>query len=126
MIEHSTGTDLKRAMEKLRADRVELDKLQNWPPLPDGILTWEKVCEAEPRLLDLLWEVRLFGRDGDAVRVEHCSNWAWTGRHGFRRRMAELVGFNAAHPQLRTKEAYDLAYVTLWDALPVCDCEECV
>jgi hypothetical protein len=86
---------------------------------------WEELVAVEPRLKDLLIE---------AQQAEHlflsdpnfCANdywYHWDG--GLRNRMKALVGFEAptAPPMLRTTQAYDVAYKTLYEALPPCrDC----
>jgi len=54
-----------------------------------------------------------------------CANRAWYGRGGFRAQLSRLVGWGARHdePWVGSREAYDLAYHTLYRILPDCDHE---
>ena len=86
-------------------------------------LTWQQLVTAEPRLGSLLLEIKAV-RD-DKTRPSFCANAHWYGYHGspgFKPRLYRLVGFGAlsAPGHLRTMDAYDLAYETLFEALPNC------
>lgn len=82
-------------------------------------LTWKEVVTAEPRLANLYADVCAVR---DVGGNSFCANAAWYGYrgYGFKERMFNLVGFYAANPDLRTMEAYDLAYDKLYRALPNC------
>ena len=66
-------------------------------------------------------------------RESCCANELWHGsldpetgewKKGFRQRLEELVGWKREpHPILGTREAYEVAYQTLYRALP--DCRNC-
>jgi hypothetical protein len=86
-------------------------------PLP----TWAELVEREPRLADLLDEIRTLPHDDP----HWCGVRAWFGPRyrgdGIKAHMVALVGWHAERddPVLRT----DLAYRVLYDALPPCnDC----
>jgi hypothetical protein len=85
-------------------------------------LTWARLVELEPRLAELLAEIRRV--KDDKRRSEFCANGAWYGTYdteGFKPRFASLVGFEAKGPaELKTMAAYDLAYEKLYQALPNC------
>ena len=49
-----------------------------------------------------------------------CANQMWHGRNGLKQELCRLVGFGAKNFQLRTSEAYDLAYCKIYNALPDC------
>ena len=85
--------------------------------------TWEELAALEPRLADLLAEIR---RERPGPRS--CANARWLGYGrwrgmGYKPRMARLVGWYAAgaDPRLRTPDADEAAYAARYDALPDCD-----
>ncbi len=84
-------------------------------------LTWKALVEREPELARLRREV-------ESVRDENgpsfCANKVWYIR--FKPRVRALTGRQARRndPVLRSNEAYDLAYNTLYRLLP--DCRNCV
>lgn len=55
-------------------------------------------------------------------RAEHfCANNVWYEH--FKPRLFPLVGWECRNPEIRTQEAWDLAYETIYEALPPCrDC----
>ena len=76
-------------------------------------MTWEKMVEIEPRLLDLYTEAK------SKRRVKgFCANRAWY--LGIKGRLCQLVGITARNPRLAGCESYDLAYRKIYDALPNC------
>lgn len=80
-------------------------------------LTWPRLVELEPALLDLFREAQAVD-GGDA---HFCANRGWYD--SYRPRLLALAGWEARQPALRTQEAYDLAYETIYAALPPCrDC----
>jgi hypothetical protein len=89
-------------------------------------LTWRDLTKAEPRLERLYADVRQI--KDDKSKPAFCANFVWYGYgkyrgHSLKERMYYLVGFMAANPELRTMDAYDIAYRKLYDALP--DCRNC-
>ena len=80
-------------------------------------LTWNKLIKSEPQLLALYKEAKAV--DG---RAEHfCANNVWYEH--FKPRLFPLVGWECRNPEIRTQEAWDLAYETIYEALPPCrDC----
>ena len=89
-------------------------------------LTWQDLCEIEPRLQDLLSEVKRIKDDKNEPYF--CANEFWYGYHGrpsIKAKMSALVGWTAPgqDPRLKTTQAYDVALQTLYNALPNCrDC----
>jgi hypothetical protein len=89
-------------------------------------LTWAGLVRLEPRLLDLLREARALRKE--QRRDPHfCANAAWYGYgrwrgHGLKPRLVRLVGWSAegGDPILATRAAYDVAYQTVYEALPAC------
>ena len=98
---------------------------------PTSRLTWGDLIAREPRLARLRREIRALHRQ--PLGENWCAGeawygygaWRWSGREGFKRRLSALVGTTAERPDpvLRSSKAYDLAYRTLYEALP--PCREC-
>lgn len=93
------------------------------PSVPTrGILrvTWARLTSLEPRLLVLLDEAR----QPDPGGRRFCANLRWYRL--LKPALVNMIGWDAWTSQaaeLKTREAYDLAYDTLYDALPPCrDC----
>jgi hypothetical protein len=82
-------------------------------------MTFEELCELEPGLLTLYRRAK--GVKDDRRKRSFCANAVWYGR--FKPVLCRLVGWEARNPTLRTSEAYDLAYDTIYAALP--DCRNC-
>jgi len=81
-------------------------------------LTWPQLVELEPALLDLYRAAQAVdGRD-----AHFCANRVWYD--SFKPRLLALAGWEARQPALKMQEAYDLAYETIYAALPPCrDCQ---
>lgn len=82
--------------------------------------TWQELVRREPRLLDLLREAQAY-----RPRPGFCANAIWYGygrRVGLRERLTRLVGWGRPDrdPVLSTSAAYDVAYETVYQALPDC------
>jgi hypothetical protein len=91
-------------------------------------LTWELLKRLEPRLAELYEKARSI--KDDHSRLAFCANWHWygLGEHwpgGLSAQVSRLVGWSAKHPdpRLHTSAAYDIAYHTIYNALP--DCRNC-
>lgn len=91
------------------------------------VLTWQKLVELEPRLQALLNEARS-AADG---KYCFCASDKWYGtdgpRSGLKHRVMQLVGFERKPPStlmpevlLQSHTAYDVAYQTIYGALPDC------
>jgi hypothetical protein len=89
-------------------------------------ISWKQLIALEPRLLELYREAKAT-RD-DKGKSSFCANHAWYGRRGhegFKHRMCELIGYSRKDdPVLGSKFAYDVAYHTIYNALP--DCRNCI
>src|SRR5262249_40882385 len=90
-------------------------------------LTFAELARLEPALNDLLAEAKAHRRKAGR---RFCANAAWYGYDdpelGLKHRMSLLVGWHAdrgADPRLRTPAAYEVAYETIYGALP--DCRRC-
>ncbi len=86
--------------------------------------TWDDLVAREPRLADL----RIAAERVRAVDTSFCANAVWYGyggHLGLKPRLVRLVGWGAQSrdPVLRSCDAYDLVYQTLYDLLP--DCRGC-
>jgi hypothetical protein len=82
-------------------------------------MTFAELASIEPQLATLLKEAR---------RVEpsdtFCANAVWYRQ--FKPRLLSLAGWEAENPILRSSEAYDVAYETIYEALPDCRHESSV
>jgi hypothetical protein len=74
-------------------------------------LTWGQIVKIEPRLDDLLQEIKAV----NDPRGRSCINLHWY--RSFKRPLCKLVGWTAKKPELRSMEAYDLVYDFLYEAL---------
>src|SRR5262245_12732284 len=89
-------------------------------------MNWKALVKTEPRLGKLLDDIE--AADSHLTR-SFCAVTAWHGsggRPGLKMRMYRLAGFGSANPELRTREAYELATQTLYGALPPCRGCACV
>jgi hypothetical protein len=85
-------------------------------------LPFAELPRLEPRLLELLAEAR--SHHANRKRV-FCANTVWYGYSGhwpgLKQRMSQLVGHLAqGDARLRMSQAYDVAYGTIYQALPDC------
>jgi hypothetical protein len=83
-------------------------------------LSFDEICELEPRVGELLREVQAVKDTGGE---SFCANDHWCLPGGFESRLCRLVGWRAAKPELRNSECYDIAYDHLYVLLP--SCREC-
>lgn len=89
------------------------------------------MAKQEPRLQRLLDRVDYIRAADKHFRPERfCANAQWYGyggveqqRDSLRSGVCELVGWDAALPELRSEDAYDVAYRYLSERLP--DCRNC-
>jgi hypothetical protein len=86
---------------------------------PD-VFPFRELCRREPRLAKLERDIQAVK---DTRGPSFCANDWWYLPGGFKSRLARLVGWGAEQPELRTTEAYDVAYDALYQLLP--DCREC-
>jgi hypothetical protein len=94
----------------------------NPPRKSERRLTFGALAKLEPRLRDLLAEARAHHRNRAA---DFCAVAVWFGYlgcgPGLKGKLCRLVGWKAEQGgALRTSEAYDLAYRTVYRALPDC------
>jgi hypothetical protein len=85
-------------------------------------LTFERLADLEPRLRALLEEARAHHSDPSP---DFCANAVFYGyahvRQGLKARLLKLVGWESGrHDLLGTSAAYDVAYDTIFEALPDC------
>ncbi len=88
-------------------------------------LTWQDLVEREPRLADLRIVAERVRDAGDGSFCANASWYGYGGQLGLKPRLLRLVGWGAQSrdPVLRSCDAYDVAYQTLYDLLP--DCRGC-
>lgn len=101
-------------------DSNDVPDLREEYSVPDTALTnptWEELVALEPRLAELYTEARAVRRTR-----RFCANAVWVRQ--FKPRLLRLAGWYAEKPELRTTGAYDVAYRTLYAALP--DCRGCL
>lgn len=89
--------------------------------LPPEELSWERICEIEPRLKVAEREIlRIADKGGKAF----CANAVWYGYgdpdFSFKERVVRYAGWEAEEPRLRSNAAYDIAYEHLYELLPAC------
>jgi len=84
---------------------------------PEGRrLTYAELVAREPRLADL----RRFVAAQQPGQPDYCANRAWFRAPGFKAALCRIIGDEADQEDaaLRTSAAYDVAYHTLYHALP--------
>ena len=86
-------------------------------------MTFEQLCELEPKLKALAEEAKATRDDGSGEAF--CANAVWygyAGHRGIKRRLLLLVGFERPDgpDELLTTEAYDVSYQAIYDMLPDC------
>lgn len=95
---------------------------------PARALTFQDYCRLDPRIAELAREIRAIDRA--AGKRPFCANAAWfayrTPATGYRALVKSLVGWtsDATRPELRTPEAHDVVYQTLYAMLPDCQHED--
>jgi hypothetical protein len=88
-------------------------------------VTFEELARMEPVLRALLKEARAYRRKRGP---SFCANGVWYAPGGLKQRLSGLVGWGRKWRLppghlLGTEEAYDVAYDTIYAALP--DCRDC-
>ncbi len=86
------------------------------PPAPPA---FQELAEASRRLGRLYEQAAALPDPGDTPSF--CANRLWY--HRVKPLVVELAGYEAQNPKLRTTRAYDIAYQTIYKALP--DCRNC-
>lgn len=93
--------------------------------LPARELSWKRIVEIEPRLRQAKMEISAIKRES---KKPFCANAIWYGygdpRFSYKERVNRYTGWYAEKPELRSMEAYDLAYDHLYRLLP--DCRDCL
>lgn len=97
---------------------AELMAMKFSEPPPEAIPTFADLAAIEPRLQALLDEAR-----GICAVKGYVAGKVWYGYGGYpglKPRLLDLVGWERpeAHPLLSTSAAYDVAYETIYEALP--------
>jgi hypothetical protein len=73
--------------------------------------TWEEMVRLEPRLVGIMNQAR---------REAHLHRNVWLTYERLKKPLRGLVGSQAARPELRTAEVYELAHRHLADCLEAC------
>lgn len=79
-------------------------------------MTFDEMMQLEPELQELRDDIAAV--EDDEANSWFCANRLWMRR--FKPRLIELVGSLARVEELRTSEAYSLAYRELYQRLPNC------
>lgn len=100
---------------------VEQAKRHPAPTIPDTTprpLTWESLVECEPLLAELRQDVERVKDDGGD---SFCNSRVWF-LDGYKERMVGLVGWYSESPYevMRTDDAYETTYQTLYAIFPAC------
>jgi hypothetical protein len=87
-------------------------------------MTWNELIKLEPRLLALAKEAAAYKKNAQGKEYV-CANDRWYGNgqwrdKGIKERLVLLVGWLAERPELKTMEAYDVAYEYIYNLLPTC------
>lgn len=77
-------------------------------------MTWAEIITIEPYLETMRKDAAAI----DGSDEHFCANERWYG--DFKPRVCALVGWDAADGRLAFDQAYDVAYQTIYDALPPC------
>jgi hypothetical protein len=82
--------------------------------IPAGELSWPRLLEEEPELLDVFAELQRTPGTSDYERWH-----AFGKRHDTspKARLSELVGWRARNPMLRSQRAYEMVMERMWDLL---------
>lgn len=88
---------------------------------------WNELVKIEPRLLNLVDEAMAYKKASTGKKYV-CANDRWYGYgewkgRGIKERLIYLVGWLSSRPELKTMEAYDVAYQHIYSLLP--DCRDC-
>jgi|SRR5215208_1693002 len=116
-----------RKLKVTRASEVEIKPPpDNSGALPASELSWRRIKHIEPRLAEAERLIRCV--HDPHWQAGFCANDIWYGypdtRFSFRARVGAYAGWFAERPELRSPEAYDIAYDYLYALLP--DCRDCL
>lgn len=89
------------------------------------IPTFEELTLIEPRLYQLFRIAQDVDKMIARFDVDFCASAVWYGygkyeNLGLKPRLVTLVGHDANDDRLRSRQAYDVGYHTIYDALPDC------
>jgi hypothetical protein len=79
-------------------------------------LTFDEICRIEPSVLHLYNRAKAI--KDDKRQRSFCANDIWLDH--LKPLLMHLVGWSAGKAELRTSQAYDLAYDKIYGALPNC------
>ena len=94
------------------------DKFASGKRIKPDLKRFRELAKREPGLLGLLQKARSI--KDDKTDPSFCANRIWYGFWGLKAQLCKLVGWEASNPELRTTDAYNVAYETVSDALPYC------
>ena len=86
--------------------------------MSDKHITFKEISEIEPRILALYKQAK--ATKDDQSKPSFCANHIW---YDMKPVIVALVGDQAKDLRLKSSEAYDVAYGTIYKALP--DCRNC-
>jgi len=76
---------------------------------------FKEICEIEPLICAMYLEAKAYQKTAEE---NFCANNIWYGK--MKMRFVELVGWSARRKELRNCIDYDVAYDTIYEALPDC------
>jgi hypothetical protein len=79
-------------------------------------ITWKRICQIDPTMLNLYREAKTIKDNKRKKRF--CANEIWESR--FKPFIVNHVGWHSAMPELQSSLAYNIAYQTIYGALPNC------
>lgn len=77
---------------------------------------FREICQIEPRLFGLWMQVSTIKPYPEGG---FCANRLWVAH--FKPELERLVGWQAENPVLQTELDYDIAYISIYYAMPECD-----
>lgn len=80
--------------------------------------TFKKLCEIEPKLLELVELAKEQHKVYNRKRKYYCANDYWL--RTIKPKLVLLVGWEARNPLLQNTDDYDTAYDTIYNMLPPC------
>ena len=83
-------------------------------------MTWAEMAKIEPRLKDLLKQAQDYKRESKKEEVV-CANQALVS--WIKPQLTRLVGWDSPHKELQSHLEFDVAFRTIYGALP--DCRGC-
>lgn len=84
-------------------------------------ITYQQLAKLEPQLAALRQSAEALAKE-ESLRDVACGNRPWYQTRGLKDRLSTMVGMDARHPDpvVRSSDAYDVVYDTLYRLMPDC------